>query len=109
MHILVIAVDFDGCISDGYNILPEAIETLIFAKEKGHKLILWTCKSERRLGNIVDMMLDRGVSFDAVNANVPDSEWFSFPKVYADIYIDDKSFPPFSGWKEFKKYLEEKY
>ena len=103
---MVIAVDFDGCITENDRILPEAIGVLRLAQEKGHKLILWTCKSERYLGDVVEAMLDRDLKFDAVNANVPDSEWFSFPKVYADIYLDDKSFPPFSGWEAFGDYLK---
>jgi hypothetical protein len=103
---MVIAVDFDGCIAEYDRILPEAVDALLFAQEKGHKLILWTCKSERYLGNVVENLLDRGIKFDAVNANVPNSEWFSFPKVFADIYLDDKSFPPFSGWAAFRTYLE---
>jgi hypothetical protein len=102
---LIIAVDFDGVIFDGYDEIEGAVSTLLFAKQQGHKIILWTCCSERKLCGIVEWLKSKGLVFDSVNSCVFDSEWFSHPKVHADIYIDDKSFPPFSGWESFKKFL----
>jgi hypothetical protein len=104
---MIIAVDFDGVIYDGWCEIDTAIDTLKYVKGKGHRLILWTCKSERRLGDVVDWCRYLGLEFDAVNACVPNSEWFCHPKVYADVYLDDRSFPPFSGWAEFRKWIDE--
>ena len=107
---MIIAVDFDGviCDCDFQEGIEGAFETLKYAKSLGHKLILWTSKSERYLVNAVEFCADHGVVFDAINANAPNSPWYCHPKIHADLFLDDKSFPPFSGWKEFEAYLRKK-
>ncbi len=93
---MIIAIDFDGVIYDGIDEIPQAIEYIKKLKNDGHKIILWTCRAESRLHGVVQWCIARDIEPDAVNACVVDSEWFSHPKVHADIYIDDKSYPPFT-------------
>lgn len=100
---MVIAVDFDGTLCE--DVFPEIgkpHETLIndlkrCRKEKGDKLILWTCRCGEYLDKAVEWCKEQGLIFDAVNENVPDvvakyGEGGS--KVFADLYIDDRSIHP---------------
>jgi len=103
---LIIAVDFDGTIVEqcfpGIGIPKDwAFETLIMWKDFGHKLILWTCREDNQEGKhlteAVEFCKEHGLVFDAVNKNVDGSPYAHLGagrKVYADIYIDDKSMVP---------------
>lgn len=102
---MVIAVDFDGTIVDDR--FPEigkeklfAFETLRALHNDRHKLILWTCRSGRRLDEAVNFCRSKGVEFYAVNANYPDEPILEATsrKIVADLYIDDRSLGGFPGW-----------
>ena len=92
-----IAVDFDGtlCVSQ----FPEIgepnwslINYLIWWREQGNKLILWTCRGGKNLENAVKWCSEHGLEFDAVNENIPERTEFygnDSRKVGADYYIDD--------------------
>ena len=93
----VIAVDFDGCLCA--NRWPEigeanhgAIRELIRLRERGARLILWTCRTGARLDEAVSWCRGRGLTFDAVNDNVPErvvQYGGDTRKVSADEYWDD--------------------
>lgn len=96
----IIAVDFDGtlCKNDWPYIGEpnlKLIELLKKFKSEGRKLILWTCRTDRMLDAAVGWCGEQGLTFDAVNDNLPEYiELFgsNSRKVFADIYIDDKCF-----------------
>lgn len=101
---MIIAIDFDGTLvehkypSIGAEI-PGAFDTLKELQEGGHKLILWTMRSDGRpdgrpnpLTEAVEFCRDRGIEFWAVNENPEQSEWTGSPKVYAHAYIDDAAY-----------------
>ena len=102
---MVLAIDFDGtlCVDRFPEIgeeIPNRIDALKKLKQDGHKLILWTCRQNDKLGkhldNAVQWCADRGLVFDAVNENLPEvkEKWGGDTrKVYCDYYIDDKSRP----------------
>lgn len=90
---MIIAVDFDGtCVTHAY---PEigtfigAVGPLSRLVAKGHKLILWTMRSNERLREAVQWFADNGIELWAVNTNPEQSEWTNSPKAYANLYIDD--------------------
>lgn len=95
----IIAVDFDGCLC--VNRYPDigaenelAISALLQKKEAGYKLILWTCRTGEKLNEAVRWCRKRGLIFDAVNENLPESiERFDADcrKVYATEYWDDQA------------------
>ena len=95
----IIAVDFDGCLCE--NAWPEigaprqaVIDALLERKKVGVKIILWTCRVGERLDAAVKWCADRGITFDAINANLPENiESFGNDcrKVFADEYWDDKA------------------
>ena len=66
-------------------------------KASGDKLILWTNRSGERLSEAVQWCSDQGLTFDAVNENLPESiERFGGDcrKVFADLYLEDKAMKP---------------
>lgn len=94
----IIAVDFDGVLCE--NKWPdigepnfEIISYLLAEKIKGTKLIFWSCRSKDSLKKALDWCEEKGLTFDAVNENLPEPiEAFGGDtrKIYADEYIDDK-------------------
>lgn len=99
---MILAVDFDGTLCE--NRYPEIgapdralIDSLIVARSKGDKLILWTCREGIELDEAVEFCKSQGLEFDAVNDNVPETiELFGSNnrKIFAHYYIDDKSLRP---------------
>lgn len=98
----IIAVDFDGTLcSDCYPKIGEANEGLIRRLKElqagGDRLILWTCRQGVPLEEALHFCLLRGLRFDAINENLPEIvELYGSDsrKIYADIYIDDRSASP---------------
>lgn len=103
----IVAVDFDDTLNDGtwdeqtgectYNIYQPLVNALVNFQKAGGKVILWTCRGDKYIKAAVLACKRAGIYFDAVNTNVSDVyEWFddfSSPKIYADLYIDDKACP----------------
>ena len=98
----IIAVDFDGTLcSECFPAIGTPNTPLIYAlreqKRLGKKIILWTCRAGERLSEAVDWCSQHGLSFDAINENLPEIiELYGNDsrKITADIYIDDKSALP---------------
>ena len=98
---IIIAVDFDGCLCK--NAWPEIgearsdiIHALLERQKQGAKIILWTCRVGEHLAAAVQWCADHGITFDAVNSNLP-ANVAAFgndcQKVFADEYWDDKAVP----------------
>lgn len=96
---LIIAVDFDGTLVDhrfpdiGAPV-PGAFESLKELQRRGHRLILWTMRSDQRAdGEVLTAAIEfcraQGVVFWAVNENPEQSRWTKSPKVFAHLYVDD--------------------
>lgn len=94
-----IAIDFDGCLCEWS--WPEigaphmdVIKAAIQEKKNGAGLILWTCRIGERLDEAVKFCEDLGLTFDTVNANLPEriaAYQNDCRKVFADEYWDDKA------------------
>lgn len=101
----IIAVDFDGCLCENAwpdigEARPGVIAALLARQAKGDKIILWTCRVGERLEAAVQWCADRGIVFDAINANLPENiEKYGNDcrKVYADEYWDDKAVSMIKG------------
>lgn len=114
MSAKIYAVDFDGTITihSRYPDLgepnTELIKWLNNEKKDGAKLILWTCRTGRLLNEAVDFCRRNGLTFDAVNENLPEiQEKFGEDqrKVFAHLYIDDAARVP---WEIVKRKPKEK-
>ena len=98
----IIAVDFDGTLC--YSNWPELgepnlslINQLKKWKNKGHKLILWTCRANEALCNAVNWCRQYGLEFDAVNDNLQEIVNYygnNSRKITCDWYIDDRALLP---------------
>lgn len=105
----IVAVDFDGTlVKDSFPEIGEPIKGMFrlckSLKDAGVKLILWTSRDndspQRNLDAAVDFCEKQGLTFDAVNRNIP--EVISLfhndtRKVHADLYLDDKSTVPWQS------------
>jgi hypothetical protein len=92
---MIVAVDFDGTIvkhafpSIGEEI-PGAIFWLKKWQEMGHRLILFTVRTELPLAQAVDWCRDRGLEFWGINQNPEYPPQKGPHKVHAHLYIDDR-------------------
>ena len=95
----VIAIDFDGCMCEcawpeiGAPHM-EIINAAIQEKANGAALILWTCRVGKLLDEAVKFCEGLGLTFDAVNANLPERIAYyqrESRKVSVDEYWDDKA------------------
>lgn len=104
-----ICIDFDGtCVAHEYpNIGKDvgAIPVLKELVEKGHRLILFTMRSDRKkkkkidgqevmveenvLTEAVQWFADNDISLYGVQKNPTQRFWTSSPKAYGHLYIDD--------------------
>ncbi len=107
---LIIGVDFDGTIvEDAFPKIGKpkifAFQTLIKLQSEGHRLILWTYRSGKRLEEAVAFCKENNIEFYAVNKNFPEEiydEKFS-RKIHADLFIDDRNVGGFLGWTAIYK------
>jgi len=109
---LVIAIDFDGTIVEHRfpfigKIRPFAFETMEALQVKGHRLILWTHRSGKKLDEAVLFCQTHGIEFYAVNKNFPEEVWNENDsrKILADIYIDDRNLGGVPSWGEIFKMI----
>jgi len=111
---MIIAIDFDNTITKGPGDYPDIPGTLRpYADKvikrlisKGHHIIIWTCRSE--LDEIIPMLdyLDNlGIKPYRFNQNVPTQD--NWPKIYADIYIDDRCLGGLPDWLTIEKMINE--
>jgi len=122
---MIIAVDFDGTVvTHDY---PEvgkdigSVRVLKMLVDNGHKLILWTMRSGKELGDAVQWFKDNDVELFGVQRNPEQDEWTDSPKVYAQLYIDDAALGcplmthftmgvrPFVDWGEVERQLRGRY
>ena len=107
---MIIAVDFDGtCVSHEFPKIGKDIGAIPALKKlvaDGHKLILYTMRSNRPLANptgdssiedVTGMFLDDAINWFKENdiplygiqENPTQKNWTTSPKCYAELYIDD--------------------
>lgn len=104
-----ICIDFDGtCVAHEYPNIGKDIGAIPVLKElveKGHKLILFTMRSDRKkrkkidgqevmveenvLAEAVRWFEDNGIPLYGVQKNPTQRFWTSSPKAYGHLYIDD--------------------
>lgn len=97
---MIYAVDFDGylCVNAWPDIgKPRTVLIDHFRglAERGHKLILWTCREGEMLQKAIDWCAEQGLYFDAHNENLPEQvEKYGNDcrKIGADFYCDDKNY-----------------
>ena len=113
---MIFAIDFDGTLVEHAfpaigKPLPGAVDTVKALIAAGHRVIIWTCRKGVHELEAREWLRDNGINYEKFNENPPDVVDMlsgSTRKVFAHVYIDDRSFPAFTGWDEVrKKFLEE--
>lgn len=117
---LTIAIDFDGtCVTHEYPYLGTDIGAVPVLKElveAGHRLILYTMRSDKLEKVAVDWFREKGIPLYAINTNPEQKRWTKSTKLYADLYIDDnalgcplKTSPntvrPYVDWEKVREML----
>lgn len=111
MRDVVIAVDFDGTIVEHQfpqigEMRPGAKDVLQALHKRGVRLIIWTCRSGRFLDEAIAWLRNNDIPFDAVNQNLPSLGFETSAKIYADIYIDDRSLGGLPSWVVISDWLD---
>ena len=113
---MIIAIDFDGTICQNKypeigEPMPLAIESIKELRERGHDLILWTCRQGDLLDDAVQWCKEHGIPFDLVNEFEPNNlrafGGVAGNKVFANIYIDDRNLGGFPGWERAVELIKE--
>lgn len=124
---MIIAIDFDGtCVTHDFPKVGKDINAVPVLKQivaDGHKLILWTMRSDNRedggnyLQDAVDWFNSNGIELWGVQRNPEQDTWTSSPKAYAHLYIDDAAMGcplevnellsdrPFANWQSIEALL----
>ena len=120
---MIIAIDFDGtCVTHEYPRVGKDIGAVSVLKklvENGHKLILFTMRSQNAyIEDAIKWFNDNEIPLYGVNTNPSQFRWTSSPKVLADLYIDDAGLGmplcythvelPYVDWIEVEKMLKSK-
>lgn len=96
---IIVAVDFDGvlCQDKFPKIGRPNYDMILFVRrlqDSEVETILWTSRVDDRLAEAVAWCEDWGLHFTSVNDNTPNNkeQYGTNPrKVYADVYMDDRS------------------
>jgi hypothetical protein len=94
---MYICIDFDGsCTTHDYPNIGKDIGAVPILKrivERGHKLILFTMRSDNEtrqtLTEAVDWFKINEIPLYGINTNPTQKFWTTSPKAYGEIYIDD--------------------
>lgn len=96
---MIIAIDFDGTVvTHRYPEIGEDIGAIPVLKsliKNGHKLILNTMRSHRKVNDVdtlqeaVNWLKTRGIELYGINENPDQKKWTDSNKIYAQLYIDD--------------------
>lgn len=104
----ILAIDYDNTLFEGSYPEIGKPKTDIINKVKEFKknkaeIVLWTCREDKSLAEAIKRCKEVGLEFDAINENTPsqqkymakklkEGEIFATRKIFADFYLDDKSY-----------------
>jgi hypothetical protein len=121
---MYIVVDFDGTVvTHDYPRIGKDIGSVPILKnlvKAGHKLILFTMRSDDKLLEAVKWFEDNEIFLYGVQTNPTQKRWTNSPKVYGELIIDDIALGcplmvdhsisdrPFVNWSEVESLLKQK-
>lgn len=113
---MILGIDFDGTIAElEYpelgKIKPNAIDVINRLHDKGHTIIIWTCRSDDHQDLVENYLKKNGLKFHHINDNCPSlilQYGNNCRKISADIYIDDRQLGGIpDDWLEIEKMIDE--
>lgn len=138
---MIIGIDFDGtCTTHEFPKVGKDIGAIPILKDlvaNGHKLVLFTMRSNRKntsptgdpdienitgnfLDDAVNWFKDNGISLWGIQKNPDQHKWTTSPKAYCHLYIDDAALGcplftashisdrPFVDWSEVRIMLKQR-
>lgn len=89
-----ICIDFDGTVvTHEYPRIGKELANCVCTLQEliraGHRLILFTMRSDQALRDAVQWFADRGLALYGINQHPEQASWTSSQKAYAQLYIDD--------------------
>jgi predicted mannosyl-3-phosphoglycerate phosphatase (HAD superfamily) len=114
---MIIAIDFDGTIVEDKfpeigEMMPGAAEVINELYHSGHKIIIWTSRQGINLLRAIEWMAKNGIRYHHINESCPQNVAAygnDTRKIFADIYIDDKSLiPPPGDWQQIREMIRDK-
>lgn len=94
---MIVAVDYDGTLFAAGEMNHRLISDLKNAQRRGDIVILWTCRAGASLKEAVSALAKEGFFPNFINQNAPAvvrTLGHDTRKVFADLYIDDRSVKP---------------
>lgn len=115
---MIIAIDFDGTIV--YNeypnigtLKPHAKEIINTLYERGHKILIWTCRTRLLEHQAIEFLKEEGIKFHYCNNQLPEviSEYGNdVRKLSYDVLIDDRNLGGIpDDWREIWYKLIEQF
>ena len=112
---MIISIDFDGTIVNHEypfigKIKENAKKVINNLCDKGHTIIIWTCRYEKEdLINMKNFLGLNEIRYHYINENAKGINFKPYPKIYADIYIDDRNiFCEKINWFDVERYFLQK-
>jgi predicted mannosyl-3-phosphoglycerate phosphatase (HAD superfamily) len=111
---MVICIDFDGTIVDHkypeIGSLKKGAREVINELFQMHEIVIFTCRSNSNsskddLHKAKKFLEMNGILFDKINENASAVTFGCWPKLYADIYIDDRSLFFVDDWDKIREAL----
>ncbi len=105
---LTLAVDFDGTIvSHAYPNIGEPIKNAKDVMERlikrGHKIVIWTARNGKDLEKVKTWLMQNNYPFECINKNIINAPYRPWPKIYADLVIDDRNIGGLLDWLEIEQ------
>ena len=106
---MIIAVDFDGTIVEHEypgigKIKKGAKEALLAFKERGHHIIIYTCRKGKEEAGAREWLIKNGIPFDELNEPIEGYD-LGTRKIYADVYIDDRAVRFSNNWNDLMTWI----
>lgn len=89
----IVAVDFDHTLVNGDKALPYAREAINILRERGHKILIFSCNE---VSWIKKVLANNDIRYDWI---YEDNDW-SGGKPICDLYIDDRGYHYKGDWKD---------
>ncbi len=117
---MIIAIDFDGTIVEHKfpeigPLKPNVKEVIHRLWDEGHKIIIWTCRTSQNtfpgkqstIFDVRNFLDSEDIPHHTINHNIPENPFQPSPKVYADVYIDDRQLGGIpDDWEEIYQLLK---
>ena len=118
----IIGIDFDGtCVFNDFpyvgDNVPRAVETLTELTSAGHKLILYTMRSDDYLKDAIKWFNLNSIALYGIQYDPEQIKWTTSNKCNADLIIDDRNLgiplirpvgkKPYVDWETVREMLKE--